>query len=311
MATRQNFTAIKTLPWLLAVALAGLLQAGATYAAQVVGTVSDLSGPLLVHKADGVNKVLWQKSSVEQGDVLISEKDTYARIKFIDNSEITLKPNSQLKIDNYSYDAGKPENDHAVFSLVKGGLRSITGLLGKRNKDRFGLNTPTATIGIRGTTFIAELVPPAKTDIAAYQAASLASVSSALLNFGDPNAANASRTDAPSDFLPKGTLEMPGTLKPLQLAQNTGGDSGGAGGGRNPGLYVEVLDGVIFLTNAGGTQDFIAGQFGFTPGFQQPPVILPHNPGMQFLPPASFSFFFGSPGGLGNNKYGNVSCEVR
>lgn len=44
---------------------------------------------------------------------------------------------------------------------MKGGLRSVTGLLGKRNKDKFSLKTPAATIGIRGTTFVVEWAPPA------------------------------------------------------------------------------------------------------------------------------------------------------
>jgi hypothetical protein len=59
--------------------------------------------------------------------------------------------------------------------------------------------------------------------------------------------------------------------------------------GLNPGLYVQVLDGMINVTNGGGSQNFTAGQFGFTPGFNQPPVILPNNPGLQFTPPPSFS----------------------
>jgi hypothetical protein len=54
----------------------------------------------------------------------------------------------------------KPDGDNASFNLVKGGLRSVTGLLGKRNKEKFAMKTPSATIGIRGTTFIAEWVAP-------------------------------------------------------------------------------------------------------------------------------------------------------
>jgi hypothetical protein len=108
---------------------------------------------LVARKADGVLKALSQKSSVDAGDVLQTEAKTYARIKFIDNSEITLKPNTQFKIDDFSYDEAKPSSDSSVFSLIKGGLRSITGLLGKRNKEKFKMNTPVATIGIRGTTF--------------------------------------------------------------------------------------------------------------------------------------------------------------
>ncbi len=144
-------------------ALAALILAGVCglgVAGQVAGTVVNLSGPLMARKADGAVKVLALKSEVEQGDTLVSEKNTYAQIRFVDNSDITLKPNTTFKVDAFAYDAGKPDGDSANFTLVKGGLRSITGLLGKRNKERFQLKTPTATIGIRGTTFTADFVPP-------------------------------------------------------------------------------------------------------------------------------------------------------
>lgn len=284
--------------WLLF--LASLLAAAAAWAGEVAGTVVNLSGPLLAKKPDGTVKVLSLKSQVEQGDTLVSEKDTYARIKFIDNSEITLRPNSQFKIENFSFDEGKPENDSAVFNLVKGGLRAVTGTLGKRNHDKFGLNTPTATIGIRGTIFIAEYIPPEQPDTAAYGMASVAAASMPHDIFG----AGMTTTDVPLNAAP---IRM---MEPLRLAQIPG--AGGGVGGRAPGLYVQVLDGMINLTNTGGSQNFAAGQFGFTPSFTQPPVILPQNPGMQFTPPPAFNTSTSNQGtSTTTAKNNNVDCEVR
>ncbi|QJE01167.1 FecR domain-containing protein [Massilia forsythiae] len=137
---------------------AGALLAGSAAWAAPVGVVAHLSGPLLDRKPDGSVKVLGPKSEVESGDTLVSEKNTYAQIRFVDNSEITLRPGTTFRIEHFSYDAAKPEGDSAAFGLVKGGLRSITGLLGKRNKEKFMLKTPGATIGIRGTTFIAQWI---------------------------------------------------------------------------------------------------------------------------------------------------------
>jgi hypothetical protein len=157
---RRNCTATEFLAR-VALCCALLLAGGGAWAGQVVGVVAHLSGPLMDRKADGTVKVLAPKSEVESGDTLVAEKNTYAQIRFIDNSEITLRPGTTFKIDNFAYDAAKPDEDSAAFSLVKGGLRSITGLLGKRNKEKFQLKTPAATIGIRGTTFIAQWVEPA------------------------------------------------------------------------------------------------------------------------------------------------------
>jgi hypothetical protein len=116
--------------------------------------VTNLSGTLYVQKTDGTTKILSQKSEVDVGDILSTEKDSYARLKFTDGGEVIISPKSRLKVDDYRFEENTPEKDNFVFSLLKGGLRTITGLVGKRgNRDAYRLNTPVATIGIRGTHF--------------------------------------------------------------------------------------------------------------------------------------------------------------
>jgi hypothetical protein len=125
------------------------------------GTVTHLAGTLSVRKPDGAVKILSQHSEVHSGDLLSTEKDTYAQIKFSDGGVVTLKPQTQLKIEDYSFDKEAPAKDNFLFSLVKGGLRALTGMIGKRgNQDAYRLATPTATIGIRGTYLGLDVVPP-------------------------------------------------------------------------------------------------------------------------------------------------------
>ncbi|MBC3907232.1 FecR family protein [Undibacterium umbellatum] len=283
----KNSTAIKFF-FLAALCLSCAL----SFAAQVAGTVTHLSGPLIAKKADGAVKVLSLQSAIEQGDTLIAEKDTYARIKFADNSEIVLRPNTQIKIDQFSFEEDKPNNDGFTMTLVKGGLRAVTGLLGKRNKERFGLNTPTASIGIRGTTFIVEYVAP-DSSVAAYNMATTA----ALQTTGSDGRTSRSDADAPVT-----------AILPLQLAAN---EVPGSGSGRVPGLYVQVLDGTIFLRNSTGSLDVTTGQFGFAVSFNKPPVILPNNPGMQFTPPGSFPVNLTQDNASNESKSGSLICEVR
>lgn len=119
----------------------------------VAGTVTHLSGLLRSRSKTGVNRVLAVKSEVMQGDTLITEQDTYARVKFSDDGEVVLRPGTQLAIEAYAYDAVAPAKDNIILSLLKGGMRAVTGLAGQRNHDVVKVNTPTATIGIRGTHF--------------------------------------------------------------------------------------------------------------------------------------------------------------
>lgn len=124
---------------------------GAAALAATAGEITHLSGILSVKKSDGTSKILSVKSVVNEGDVLATEADTYARIKFVDGGEVVLRPNTQLKVESYRYEEAKPQNDNVFLSMLKGGLRAVTGLIGKRNQDRVAYQTPTATIGIRGT----------------------------------------------------------------------------------------------------------------------------------------------------------------
>lgn len=80
---------------------------------------------------------------------------------------------------------------------------------------------------------------------------------------------------------------------------------------RAPGLYVVVLDGLIHLTNPAGATSFSSGQFGYTPNFRQPPVLLPVNPGMPFTPPPVFNQPTTLNSNTGPAKSNTVDCEVR
>lgn len=118
-----------------------------------VGTVTHLSGVLVAKRADGGTRLLSVKSAVSEGETLSTEQGTYARVKFDDDAEVVLRPSSQLKIDSYQYQSARPERDNVLLSLLKGGMRSVTGLLGRRSRDKVKFGTATATIGIRGTHF--------------------------------------------------------------------------------------------------------------------------------------------------------------
>ena len=117
------------------------------------GTVTHLSGTLSVQRADGGVRILSQKSEVNPGDVLTTQRDSYAQINFTDGSSLTMRPNTQIKIEEYNFVQARPQEDNTFLRLIKGGLRTVTGLVGKRgNQDAYKIGTSTATIGIRGSS---------------------------------------------------------------------------------------------------------------------------------------------------------------
>lgn len=118
------------------------------------GTLTHMSGAVSILKADGKTLHGTPGARAYPGDTVITGARGYVRMEMTDGGEIVLRPDSQLKIDAYKFTEAKPAEDSFVLSMLKGGLRTVTGLIGKRgNKDAYQLITYTSTIGIRGTQF--------------------------------------------------------------------------------------------------------------------------------------------------------------
>lgn len=126
--------------------------------AEASGKIGYMSGTLVAQRPDGTVKVMAPKAEVSEGDLLVTAKDSYAQVVMNDGTKMTMRPNSNLKIESYKFKQNEPQADAAVFRLLKGGFRTVTGLIGKRgNKDAYKLRAATATIGIRGTDFTSRL----------------------------------------------------------------------------------------------------------------------------------------------------------
>ena len=118
------------------------------------GTITHLSGGVTVLKADGQKLTATQGLKVFTGDTLLTGDKGYVRVELSDGGEMVLRPDTQLQVKSYRFVKEKPAEDSLVFGVLKGGLRKITGAIGKRgNPEAYQINTTTATIGIRGTQF--------------------------------------------------------------------------------------------------------------------------------------------------------------
>ncbi len=115
------------------------------------GRVDFTAGNVSVTGTDGSQRPLVKGNEVKTGDRIVSDQSGRAQIRFSDGSYVSLQPNTDFSITNYVFD-GKTEGvEKAFFNLVKGAMRTVTGLVGRKNRDAYQLSTPTATIGIRGT----------------------------------------------------------------------------------------------------------------------------------------------------------------
>ena len=118
--------------------------------AEPAGKVLSADGDVLVLRGSQILR-LSRGAAVESGDQIHTGSDGKVLIVFTDSGLVWIRANSDFVVDEYAYAQGGREA--AFFSLLKGGARSVTGLIGRRTRSNFRLRVPVATIGIRGTDF--------------------------------------------------------------------------------------------------------------------------------------------------------------
>jgi hypothetical protein len=94
---------------------------------------------------------------VNEGDLIVTSKDGEVHMTMQDTGFMVLRPNTRLRVVNYKADGG--DDDTGVFRLLSGGLRSITGWIGRFNTRGYQVRTPSSTIGIRGTDHETRYIP--------------------------------------------------------------------------------------------------------------------------------------------------------
>lgn len=243
----RQHDALKFWSWLM-LFLASLAMATA---AMADGTLLSVTGTVHVQKVFGGIRIVGPGSVLKAGETISVESGSSAHIRFTDGSELFLKPGTRIKLDKYNYVESQPENDVISYNLVQGGLRAISGAIGKRgNKDAYQAQTASGTIGIRGTQFY---VISCET----------------------------------------GCPEILNELPPEIAAQVQAGS-----------VFFGVTEGAVVVSNAGGSGQFAAGQWGLMPAPGQPPIPVPPLPSVQKSFAAS-----SSSGTLGANP--NTKCQVQ
>ncbi len=112
------------------------------------GTFTYVAGQVLIER-NGQRIVAARGTEVDPGDVIIAGADGMAQLSMIDQAKLSLRSNSQLRIESYQRKAG--DQDGAVLSLLRGTLRTFTGLLTASNREKYQMKTRVATVGIRGS----------------------------------------------------------------------------------------------------------------------------------------------------------------
>lgn len=125
-------------------------------AAELAGSISFVIGDANVIGADGKLLPIVRGQEIRSGEMLATGGNGHIHLRMVDGAFISVRPQSQLRIEEYHYDPAVPGNNRIKFVLEKGVARSITGRAGEAARENYRLNTPLAAIGIRGTDFVVQ-----------------------------------------------------------------------------------------------------------------------------------------------------------
>lgn len=131
--------------------LAGSLQATHA-AAQAIGRVLLAVGEVSALRK-GTVVPLTIGSIVENQDSIRVGRESNAQIRFTDDSLVALRAGTEFKVANFAFTGREGAGSEAVFNLVRGGFRTLTGLIGRTDRERYRVTTPISTVGIRGTSY--------------------------------------------------------------------------------------------------------------------------------------------------------------
>jgi hypothetical protein len=139
-------------PWLFILTIILLGTYKICYSA--IGTVTEQinTPPSIQRKAQNLTGS--KGTGVEMNDAVKTAQGKVG-ITFEDNTKVQVNENSKLVIDDFVYDPKKPAAGKLALNMAQGTVRYASGAIAHNNPSKVSINTPTATIAVRGTDFTA------------------------------------------------------------------------------------------------------------------------------------------------------------
>ncbi len=120
-----------------------------------IGTVKTKKGKFMVTRNE-VQNPAEIGFKIHQNDMISTGSEGAVGIIFIDDTILSLGPNTELVMDEYVFAPQKKEMS-MIMRLIKGTASYLSGIIGKQSPDTVKLKTPDATIGMRGTKFLVKV----------------------------------------------------------------------------------------------------------------------------------------------------------
>jgi len=129
-----------------------------------IGTVKNVTGEVWVTRADGTRVQLQAGDQVFQGDSIETGPKGAIGVLLADETTFSMGEASQMVLDEMVYDPAT-QNGSLNVSVVQGVFTFVSGQVAKTDPDAMKIDTPVATIGIRGTQVGIEIPPDGQGDM--------------------------------------------------------------------------------------------------------------------------------------------------
>ena len=129
-----------------------LLAANAAFA-QGAGRFLSVVGDVRITGADGKTRPAERGAELSEGETIVTAANALAQLRMADGAQMSVRPETEMKLDRFSYSGAEDRQPTFLASIVKGGLRVITGLMARQNRAGYQIRTASATMGVRGTHF--------------------------------------------------------------------------------------------------------------------------------------------------------------
>ncbi|MBI5107659.1 MAG: FecR domain-containing protein [Rhodocyclales bacterium] len=145
---------------LLRLAAAAILLSTNLVFAATAGRAQFVAGDVKVESADGIQRPLKKGDSIAEGEAVVTGASGQAQLLMSDEAIVAVRADTRLRFETYRF-SGKPDGtEESLIGLLRGGFRTISGLIGRSKPSAYKIKTPTATIGIRGTDHEPLYIPP-------------------------------------------------------------------------------------------------------------------------------------------------------
>lgn len=135
----------RAITWMLGVAMA--LTSGFAFAN---AKVHSMTGSVSAAVGTAPARAVKVGETLPAGQTVVTAANSTVVLQFPDGQITALTPNSRMTIEQYQFNE-QQKSGNMLLNLISGGMRAVTGLIGRTSPDKVTYRAATATIGIRGT----------------------------------------------------------------------------------------------------------------------------------------------------------------